>query len=241
MFQDWVIAPTRRSPAFCFLRKWVILFFVPGCLSLAWVSRSEADQPFSWQSVSFDGGPAFLLGGSVEGVLNGKPVESTNLLDLENTGMMFHVRWGSYVLPHLGLRFSVGYETFSANRGFSGLSGMPLTVGATVPLWDPREVERHIIPYFAADLGPSFNSLSTNSGNAGSVSFTADAGAGLMYRINDQFSLYGEAVATYIDSPISTRGLASSSSNLSSGPLWTLPVVFGVTYEFRTPGSAPPS
>lgn len=241
MSQDWFPVPTRRFPAFLLLRKWLVFSFVAGCLTLVWVPRSHADQPFSWQSVSFDGGPAFLLGGSVTGFLNGKPVESTNLLDLENNGMMFHVRWGSYVLPHLGLRFSVGYETFSANRGFSGLSGMPLTIGATVPLWDPRAVERRIIPYFAADLGPSFNSLSTNSGNAGSVSFTADAGAGVMYRINDQFSLYGEAVGTYIDSPISTRGLASSSSNLSSGPLWTLPVVFGVTYEFRTPGSAPSS
>ncbi|MCL5259875.1 MAG: hypothetical protein M1532_04535, partial [Nitrospirae bacterium] len=102
------------------LSSFLILFAT--VVLFARVTPAKADQPFSWQSVSFDGGPAFLLGGSVTGFLNGKPVASTNLLDLENNGMMFHVRWGSYVLPHLGLRFSVGYETFSANRGFSGLS-----------------------------------------------------------------------------------------------------------------------
>lgn len=241
MLPDWTIA----RPSILRTKKCVLtLFFLISFGTVLLFSRAMpvmADQPFSWQSVSFDGGPAFLLGGSVTGFLNGKPVASTNLLDLENNGMMFHVRWGSYVLPHLGLRFSVGYETFSANRGFSGLSGMPLTVGATVPLWDPRSENHTVIPYFAADLGPSFNSLSTNAGNAGSVSFTADAGAGVMVRLNGRVSFYGEAVGTYVDSPISTRGLASSSSNLSSGPLWFLPVVFGVTYEFRTPGQVPAS
>ncbi|EAY57727.1 MAG: protein of unknown function [Leptospirillum rubarum] len=237
----WTIA---RLPFLRTTKRRYTLSFLISLATVFLLSRAVpvlADQPFSWQSVSFDGGPAFLLGGSVSGFLNGKPVASTNLLDLENNGMMFHVRWGSYVLPHLGLRFSVGYETFSANRGFSGLSGMPLTVGATVPLRDPRSESHSVIPYFAADLGPSFNSLSTNAGNAGSVSFTADAGAGVMVRLSGRVSLYGEAVGTYVDSPISTRGLASSSSNLSSGPLWFLPVVFGVTYEFRTPGEAPAS
>lgn len=210
-------------------------------LLLGHLQESRADQPFSWQSVSFDGGPSVLLAGSVLGTLNGQPVPSTNLLDLENTGMMFHVRWGSYVLPHLGLRFSVGYETYSGSRGFPGLSAMPLTVGATVPLWDPRRGGHMIIPYFATDLGPSFNSISTNSGNAGTASFTMDWGGGVLYRMTDRVSLYGEAVAVYTDSPISTRGLASSASNLSSSPLWSLPVVFGVTYEFRGPGSAPAS
>ncbi len=203
--------------------------------------EAHADQPFSWQSVSFDGGPSFLLAGSVSGTLNGQSIPSSNLLNLENTGMMFHVRWGSYVLPHLGLRFSVGYETYAGNRGFPGLSAMPLTVGATIPLWDPRSGERKIIPYFATDLGPSFNSISTNSGNAGTASFNVDAGGGVLYRMTDRVSIYGEAVLAYTDSPISTRGLSSSASFLSSGPMWTFPVVFGVTYEFRTPGSHPSS
>ncbi|MHB8543649.1 MAG: hypothetical protein ACYC9S_06565 [Leptospirales bacterium] len=208
---------------------------------LGFLQTARADQPFSWQSVSFDGGPSVLLSGSVVGTLNGQPVPSTNLLNLENTGMMFHVRWGSYVLPHLGLRFSVGYETYSGSRGFPGLSAMPLMVGATVPFWDPRNGGHPVIPYFASDLGPSFNSIATNSGNAGTVSFSVDAGGGLLYRMTDRVSLYGEAVVAYTDSPISTRGLASSASNLASAPLWTLPVVFGVTYEFRGPGSAPAS
>lgn len=219
-----------------FFRSIALLCVLSGPFQEAW-----ADQPFSWQSVSFDGGPSVLLAGSVVGNLNGQPVPSTNLLNLENTGMMFHVRWGSYVLPHLGLRFSVGYESYSGSRGFPGLSAMPLTVGATVPLWDPRSGDRSVIPYFATDLGPSFNSISTNSGNAGTASFSVDFGGGVLYRMTDRVSVYGEAVVAYTDSPISTRGLAASGSTLSSGPLWALPIVFGVTYEFMTPGSRPSS
>lgn len=198
--------------------------------------------PFSWQSVSFDGGPDFPLAGSVGGSFNNTPVPSPNFTDLENIGMDFHVRWGTYVLPHLGLRFSVGYQTFSGSQGFPGFSAMPILVGVTSPLTDPRDTVGKFIPYLAADMGPSFNNLSTDVGNAGTVSFTFDAGGGVLYAVTDRLSFYGEIVLDYTASPISTKALTQSSqSNLSSGPLWTLPVSIGVTYHFKTPGSGPES
>jgi hypothetical protein len=205
-------------------------------------SGALAASPFAWESISFDGGPDVPLAGSVSGTINSTPVPSPNFTDLENLGMDFHVRWGSYVLPHLGVRFSVGYQTFSGSQGFPGFSALPILVGVTTPLYDPRTVIRTVIPYLAADLGPSFNSLSTTLGNAGTVSFAADAGAGILYALTDKLSFYGEIVLSYTASPISIKSSTpSTQSSLSSGPLWTMPVSIGVTYHFTTPGSGPES
>ena len=93
---------------------------------------------FAWQSISFDGGVDPILSGSIAGPIDGTPVPATQMSQLENTGLDFHLRWSSQLAPHLGLRFSVGYASFSPSLGFHGFSALPLTVGATVPLFDPR-------------------------------------------------------------------------------------------------------
>ncbi len=223
-------------------RKRFLVLAVTLAFLLAGPLTAVQASPFAWQSVSFDGGPDFPLAGSVGGTFNNTPVPSPNFTDLENIGMDFHVRWGSYVLPHLGVRFSIGYQTFSGSQGFPGFSAMPILVGVTSPLIDPRTTVKTIIPYLAADLGPSFNNLSTSLGNAGTVSFAVDAGAGVLYAVTDQLAFYGEIVLAYTASPISTKAITpNSQSNLSSGPLWTLPVSFGVTYHFTIPGSGPES
>lgn len=193
-----------------------------------------ADSAFSWQSLSFDGGVAPLLSGPISGTIDGTPVPSKSLVDLENTGLDFHLRWSSQIASHMGLRFSVGYMAFAPSMGFHGLSALPLTAGATVPLIDPRDATRGVIPYLAADIGPSFNTLSANSGNAGSVSLTVDAGIGALYALSRQFSVYGEVLPTLIQSPVSSQNVATG-TNVSSGMMWTLPVFLGVTYNYGIP------
>ena len=190
--------------------------------------------PFSWQSLSFDGGVAPILSGPISGTIDGTPVPSQSLENLENTGLDFHLRWSSQVAPHLGLRFSVGYMAFAPSMGFHGLSALPLTAGATVPLVDPRYATGGIIPYLAADIGPSFNTLSANSGNAGSVSLTFDVGVGALYPINPSFSVYAEVLPTLIQGPVSSQNVSTGTS-VSSGSMWTLPILLGVTYNYGLP------
>lgn len=192
---------------------------------------------FAWQSLSFDGGVDPILGGSINGVINGTPVPSSQIDQLENTGIDFHIRWSSQLAPHLGLRFSVGYSSFSPSMGFHGLSSLPLTVGLTFPLFDPREGTVPVIPYFATDIGPSFNSLSANGGNAGSVSFTADAGVGVLYPLSPVFSLYAEALPTLLQGPVASSN-PQADTHVSSSVLWTLPVLIGITYNFKLPHSS---
>ena len=196
--------------------------------------QSQAADPFDWQSVSFDGGIDPILAGSINGVINGVNVPSSQMSALENTGMDFHIRWNSQVLTHLGLRFSVGYTAFSPSMGFHGLSAMPLTVGVTVPYYDPRVAENTFIPYLAFDLGPSFNSLPANQGNVGSVSFTADFGVGVLYTFSDRLSFYGEVLPTLIQDPISSTD-PQTRTNVSTSVMWTLPVLLGITYNFLVP------
>ena len=197
-------------------------------------ANAAQDGPFSWQSLSFDGGVVPILSGPISGTIDGTPVPSQSLETLENTGLDFHLRWSSQLAPHLGLRFSVGYMAFAPSMGFHGLSSLPLTVGATVPLVDPRHDVGGIIPYLAADIGPSFNTLSANSGNAGSVSLTADAGAGALYPVSTLFSLYAEVLPTLILGPVSSQNLITG-THVSSGSMWSLPVLLGVTYNYGLP------
>ena len=197
-------------------------------------ARAAQDGPFSWQSLSFDGGVAPILSGPISGTIDGTPVPSQSLQNLENTGLDFHLRWSSQVAPHLGLRFSVGYMAFAPSMGFHGLSALPLTAGATVPLVDPRVATGGIVPYLAADIGPSFNTLSANSGNVGSVSLAVDAGVGALYPLSPQFSVYAEVLPTLIEGPVSSQNV-NSGTNVSSGSMWTLPVMVGVTYNYGIP------
>ncbi len=197
-------------------------------------ARAGQDSPFSWQSLSFDGGVVPILSGPISGTIDGIPVPSQSLGNLENTGLDFHLRWSSQISPHLGLRFSVGYMAFAPNMGFHGLSALPLTAGATIPLVDPRHATGGLIPYLAADIGPSFNTLSANSGNAGSVSLTVDAGVGALYPLSPSFSLYAEVLPTLIQGPVSSQNVTTGTS-VSSGSMWTLPVMLGVTYNYGIP------
>lgn len=203
-------------------------------LSLSSWKESLADSVLAWQSLSFDGGVDPILSGSVTGTVNGTPVPASQINQLENTGLDFHLRWSSWLAPHLGARFSVGYASFAPSLGFHGLSSLPLTVGLTFPLFDPREGTVSVIPYLAMDLGPSFNSLPSNGGNIGSVSFTADAGVGGLYILNPSFSLYGEVLPTLTQGPIASNN-PHNNTNVSSSVMWTLPVLVGVTYNFRMP------
>jgi hypothetical protein len=199
--------------------------------------RSVAAGEFAWQSLSFDGGVDPILGGSIIGMIDGTPVPSPEIGQIENTGIDFHLRWSSQLSPHLGVRFSVGYTSFSPSMGFHGLSALPLTVGLTFPLYDPREGGVAVIPYLATDIGPSFNSLPANGGNVGSVSFTADAGIGLLYPLSSTFSIYGEVLPTLVQGPIASNS-PQTNTNVSSSVMWTLPVLLGITYNFRMPHSS---
>jgi len=219
--------PTR---ALAFLLAFLFVF----SMSPDTEAAEAADGVFSWQSLSFDGGVAPILSGPISGRIDGTPVPAPSLGDLENTGLDFHLRWSSQIAPHLGLRFSVGYMAFAPSMGFHGLSALPLTAGATVPLIDPRGATGGIVPYLAADIGPSFNSLSATSGNAGSVSLTVDAGIGAIYPFSQQFSIYGEVLPTLIQSPVSSQNVATGTS-VSSGMMWTLPVFLGITYNYGIP------
>ncbi len=208
-----------------------------GLLVAGMSSAAVAAGEFAWQSLSFDGGVDPILSGSIAGPIDGTPVPATQMNQLENTGLDFHLRWSSQLAPHLGLRFSVGYASFSPSLGFHGFSALPLTVGATVPLFDPRVAQEPVIPYLAVDMGPSFNSLPANQGNVGSVSFTFDAGAGLLVPLSSSFSLYGEVLPTMIQGPISAND-PQTRTDVSSSVMWTLPVLLGITYNFRMPHSS---
>jgi hypothetical protein len=220
------------------IRRSAILLALLLCLFVALPSRTaQASGEFAWQSLSFDGGVDPILGGSIAGTIDGVPVPSPEIGQLENTGIDFHLRWSSQLAAHLGLRFSVGYTSFSPNMGFHGLSALPLTVGLTFPLYDPRNSNVPVIPYLATDFGPSFNSLPANGGNVGSVSFTADAGVGLLYPLSPTFSLYGEVLPTMLTGPIASNS-PQTNTNVSSSVMWTIPVLLGITYNFRLPHSS---
>lgn len=214
----------RLLPAL--ISAWLLLT-APGTPALA-------SSGFAWQSLSFDGGVDPLLSGPISGTISGTPVPSDSLVRLENTGVDFHLRWSSPLASHLALRFSVGYASFAPSMGFEGLSTLPLTVGFTVPLFDPRVSTAPVIPYLAADVGPSFNSLASGGGNVGSVSFTGDFGAGVLLPLSRRFSLYGEVLPTLISGPVSSDNPQVNTS-VTSGILWSLPVLIGITYNFSGP------
>ncbi len=225
------LIPKKRIPALAgLLLCGLSLVFLPAF-------PAQAAGEFAWQSLSFDGGVDPILSGSIAGPIDGTPVPAPQMSQLENTGIDFHLRWSSQLASHLGLRFSVGYASFSPSLGFHGFSTLPLTVGATVPLFDPRISDEPVIPYLAVDLGPSFNSLPANQGNVGSVSFTADFGAGLLVPVTSTFSLYGEVLPTLIQGPVSAND-PQTHTDVSSSIMWTLPILLGITYNFKIPHSS---